>query len=249
MAKKIFWKKSLLIFFIFLIFILSIVMSFFMVKTYQESFELQEEVTFYVITLNTEERLKNIKNQQAKIKAKIHLFEGVDGRKLDISSVKDPEIAPSFIKEDKIRKNEIGCYMSHYRLYQKIASSGNPKGYTVILEDDFVLDDDFENKLTKGLEQFVEKDFDILFLENVAQNIGKKTETQQICEIDKKKDLYGLLGYLVKNANIQKVIQNTNHMTTAIDHQLENAIFQNELVAYTFCPFIVKQAGMPSLIQ
>lgn len=218
--------------------------------TYQaEPFELQEEVTFYVITLHTEERLKNIDTQQAKMKAKIHLFNGVDGKKIDIPSLKDPTIDPAFVRDDKIRKNEIGCYMSHYQLYQKIAASGNSKGYTVIFEDDFILEDDFENKLTQGLEQFAEKDFDILYLENVAQNIGKETETKNICEIDKEKNLYGTLGYLVKNANIQKLIENTNHMSMAIDHQLKNAIFQNKLVAYTFCPFIIKQAGMTSLIQ
>lgn len=258
MAKLIFWKNSWIsnslvsknsCVLILLILFLLIVFSIYFLPNFLEPFELQEEVTFYVITLHTEERLKNIETQQAKMKTKINYFDGVNGREVDINSVKDPKIDKAFKTNEKIRNNEIGCYLSHYYLYQKIASSGNPKGYTVIFEDDFVIDDDFETKLAEGLERVGNKDFDILYLENQTNNIGKVTEHPQICEMDRNIELFGTLAYLVKNKNIPKIIQNTNFMKVPIDVQLRDSIFGGALKAYTFCPFIVKQSGMPSTIR
>ena len=225
---------------------------------YLENFDIREptpEIVYYVITLNKEDRLKNIENQQNKIKQPFKLFTGVDGKTVKIDEIRDPKIDSAFMPEMnderqiRIRKNEIGVYLSHYTIYNEIKKDGNENGYTVIFEDDFNLIDDFESVFQSKFQQFKEMDFDIMFLENVANNIGETTTTDGICQIDKNKSLYGTLAYVVRNSSIDKIIQETKNMQTQIDHQLGKGIFNGKLKVFTFCPFIVKQGGFESTIQ
>ena len=216
----------------------------------KENFESQQtRIHYHVITLGTEERLANIKIQQGKIKSNIHLFQGTVGKTLDLNSVQDPIIDASFApnynieKDATLRKNEIGCYLSHYYLYQEIARKYNHTGYTVIFEDDFIIDADFEKNLTEGLHRFQEKPFDILYLANSSDNIGPKTDNQPFCYLDSQKNLWGTHAYLVNNSSIDKLIQETKHMKKQIDVQLADSIFNKKLTAYTFCPFIAKYSG------
>lgn len=243
-----------IILFIIFLFFLFFLFSIYTIITCKENFEedvKKNNITYYVISLRTPDRLANIENQQEKMKANIKIFDGVNGKTVDFEKMDDPVISPSFKpdKQNTLRKNEIGCYLSHYYLYKQIAVTSKT-GYTVIFEDDFAIDNEFEIKLLQGLERFADKNFDILYLENSSNNIGEETDVQSICNLDASRALWGTYAYLVNNSNIEKIIQETKLMIQEIDNQLASSIFSKKLTAYTFCPFIAKtNIELPSLIR
>ena len=208
------------------------------------------DIDCFVITMQTPERMKNIKENQSKVKFNIKIFDAVDGAKIDVNSITDPIIEDSFKNDtSKIRKREIGCYLSHYNLYKKIESESDANGYTIIFEDDFlIMSDDFEDKITKTLKDMESSDFDILYIYNTSDNIGTKY-IENVCEIDKSKYLWGTMAYIVKNKNINRIINKTLYMNVQIDKKFWQSFQNGELKIYTFCPFLAKTSGMPSTIQ
>lgn len=215
----------------------------------KENLENRENIHYYVITLQSEDRMKNIEQQQPKISSTIEIVDGVVGKNLterEIRSMQDPIIEFANGNLDNIKKNEIGCYLSHYRLYQTIATKPNASTYSVVFEDDFVINTDFESELQQALDKI--HDFDILYLYLSGH---KKTEpkSQNVCLIDSDMNVFGTTGYVVKNQNIHKLLDETKVMKHQIDVQLQNAIHAKKLEAYKFCPYIVNVSGLPSTIQ
>lgn len=214
-----------------------------------ENLENRENIHYYVITLRSEDRMQNIEQQQHKISSTMEIVDGVVGKNLtesEIRSMQDPVIEYAKGNIDHIKKNEIGCYLSHYRLYQKIAAEPNASTYSVVLEDDFVINRDFESELRQALDKI--HDFDILYLYLTGHTQTEK-KSQNVCVIDHDMNLYGITGYVVKNQNIHKLLDVTKVMKEQIDVQLQNAIHAKKLEAYKFCPYIVNVSGLPSTIQ
>jgi glycosyl transferase family 25 len=121
--------------------------------------------------------VKNIKNQENRAQIQINLFEAVNGSILDIKKLQDDGIiinpwntyrynnAKTEEGKKKVINGEIGCYMSHMNLLKKIASS-EYDGWTIIFEDDLVLDDIFKNELKNILENTNNEDenIDMIYL-------------------------------------------------------------------------------------
>ena len=81
----------------------------------------------------------------------------VDGSKLDIDRLKNENIIS---KNCRLKRGEIGCYMSHLELLKR---SLNSDKYVLILEDDAEIKDDLFEKINVVLETAPE-DFDCLFI-------------------------------------------------------------------------------------
>jgi GR25 family glycosyltransferase involved in LPS biosynthesis len=212
-------------------------------------------IHYYVITLGSEERNQNIEKQQEKMRSNIEIVNGVVGKDLTgivIQSMTDPVIEfthPNIdedTQENRIKKNEIGCYLSHYQLYKKIAAQQSSP-YSVILEDDFIINNDFETELNNEMKQ-MDQDFDLIYLYLHGHTDTEKI-TNHICVITEETGLYGTGGYLVNNKNIQKLIDETKVMRGQIDVQMHEIIRSNKIKAYKFCPYIVNMTGMQSTIQ
>ena len=213
-------------------------------------------IKYYVITIGKPERIENIKRQQEKLKVNIELINGVVGKNLsdsEIRTMSDPII--KFISSEnldddknynKIKKNEIGCYLSHYNLYKKIAADSKSSKYSVIFEDDFDLVENFEKEIETVSK--LNEEFDIIYL-YLHRYTETEKKTDNICIINEETNLYGLSGYIVNNKNIQKIIEETKIMKDQIDVQLQNAVYSKKLEAYKFCPYIVKNSPLPSTIQ
>ena len=67
------------------------------------------------------------------------------------------------IFDTKFPKSQCGITLSHINAYRNIMN--NEYKYSLILEDDVILDDKFGDKLNKGLEQLPD-DYDMLFIGN-----------------------------------------------------------------------------------
>lgn len=111
----------------------------------------EKKLHLYVITLKHEDRLKNIKTQQSKIDNHIELFDAVKGDFLNIDEIINKyKFSSNFFSntfiDDKKRKREVGCYLSHLNLYRNIKNE-HRFGYTIVFEDDFNLDNNFINAI------------------------------------------------------------------------------------------------------
>jgi GR25 family glycosyltransferase involved in LPS biosynthesis len=197
----------------------------------------------YVITLGKEERMLNIKNQQSKIKKKINIFDAVNGLKLNIDELKQKNILSdknNLSKNENHAKRQIGCYLSHLNIFKKIKKD-NKKGYTIIFEDDFLINtDNLLEDVKKAIKTLNSKNIniDFLFLGNTKNNYGTNI-VDNLYNIDNNNVLYGTYGYLINNANIDKIIDKTNQINNPIDEIIQNLSYNKTFDTIIVHPHLI----------
>jgi GR25 family glycosyltransferase involved in LPS biosynthesis len=189
--------------------------------------------------------MKNMENQQMKVDQKIQIYDAVKGDDLNMDELmKTGRYNNNVLLNNTlaIKKRQIGCYLSHYQLYEKVKQLQNP-GYTIIFEDDFLIKpdnllDDVNSILNKidGLKL----DFDILFLGNLNDNHGEHI-VDSLHYIDKNVALWGTHGYIIKNSNIDKILEKTHFVSRPIDEELAYLSKNGEINAIVLYPTLVDQ--------
>ena len=228
-----------------LLIIIVIFFAFLKINYKNENFEDSNTLDMYVITLGKEERLENIKNQQNKINNKIEIYNGVIGLNLDKNElIKNNILSAShnLSKNDNHSKREIGCYLSHLNIYKKIKEN-NKKGYTIIFEDDFLINsDNFINEVKKGIDILNSKniDFDFLFLGNLNDNHGENI-ADNLYYIDKNVNLFGTHGYIINNKNIDKIFDNLNKIVKPIDNAIQDLSYDSVFNTIVIYPNLINQ--------
>jgi GR25 family glycosyltransferase involved in LPS biosynthesis len=222
-----------------LLIIIVVIFAFLKTEFNKELFEDSNNIDLYVITLGKEERIQNIKNQQKKINNKIEIFDAVNGLNLDKNDlIKNNLLSENhnLSKNNNKSKREIGVYLSNLNIYKKIKEN-NKKGYTIIFEDDFLINsDNLIDEIKKAIDTLNNKniDFDFLFLGNTTNNYGVNI-IDNLYNIDVNNNLYGLYGYLINNKNIDKIIDKTKQIDRPIDNIIQdlsyNKIF-NTIIIY-----------------
>lgn len=210
----------------------------------------------YVISLRNENRLQNIKIQEEKMGQSVQIFDAVNGDSLNIAELFENGIIDTKYKDASENESRvIGCYMSHLQLLHKIKNQYNGYGiygyseydYTIIFEDDFEI---VSSNFIEDVNQIIKKmsDFDIILLGNYSNNKGNKI-IGNIYEIDYNKELWGTYGYIVKNKNVNKIINHIKKMNAPIDDTYENLAKNKLLRIYVINPTIVNHhATLPSTI-
>lgn len=235
----------------FIIIILIAIVLFLCIKKTYEGFE-NAQFDMYVITLKNPERIKNIKEQESKIGKRITIFDAVKGDDLDLDElIKSGTLLPNNFFHDPIKqkKREVGCYLSHYRIYEKINPDSN---YTIIFEDDFsIKTDNFMNKVKKAIDILDEKgiDFDILFLGNHAHNENHGTPiVDNLYKVGSGESLGGTQGYVVRNKNVKKIINHTKRLDYTIDVKIQRIADDGLINVVSIYPYYVDQGPQPSTI-
>lgn len=206
------------------------------------------------------ERMRNIEKYALKARINISLNEGTN-----ISSF-TPEMLKSFgIRTDKWRtwrydkadidskpgvmKGEIGCFLSHLNILQKVESRQLTNGWTVVFEDDFAIQYHFKDVLNEVLDAVNSSTTDIVYLGNcwqkecgsLYQNISTHTFHHSICYATNPKCTF---GYAVCNKNAGKVHRLlSKNINNAVDIVLERLIRQKKLNALVVLPSIVHGAA------
>jgi len=204
------------------------------------------DIDMYVISLRHENRLKNINEQQNKINRNIEIFDAVKGDSLNLENLLQQNIISSeFVyKRAKYKKREVGCYMSHNNLYNKIKNNNKSK-YTIVFEDDFYI---LESNFYENVIQIINKlnqnniDFDILYLGNHNSNHGKRI-IDNVYDVDNSSPLIGTHAMLFNNKNINNVIDNIQFMDAPIDHKLFGLSENNKIKILVVYPIMVSQGG------
>jgi len=203
----------------------------------------QDIFDLYVITLGKEERMLNIRNQQSKINKKINIFNGINGLQLDVNNLKEKNILahdPSLSSNENHSKREIGAYLSHIGIYKEIKKN-NKDGYTIIFEDDFLINSpNLLEEVKKSIQTLNDKNinFDFLFLGNTTNNYGEHI-ADNLYNLDNNNNLYGLYGYLVNNKNIDKIIDNTSKIDRPIDNMIQDLSYINVFNTIIINPHLI----------
>lgn len=138
-------------------------------------------------------------------------------------------------KDKKYCIGASGCKFSHYKLLQNLRDSKDK--YSVILEDDCILIENYQIHLNKTLEYIEDNniDFNILYL---GCNLHSRNCIEIIdnvllkCNLDK---CFTTHSYLVKNSNISKILEHIEKSDNEIDNtytKLDKRFITNPLLTY-----------------
>lgn len=223
-----------------IIFTIILIIILILMKLLEKTKELFFNTSYNVISLGIDERLKNIKEQEIINNIQINLINAVNGQFINQYELIDKNILNINFKElSSKRNNEIGCYLSHLKIYKSIIDSNYIHGVTVIFEDDFIIKcNNFDLKINKIIDDLKDTDFDLVFLGNTFDNIGNQYKND-IYEIDKNKESFGTFGYLINNKSANKIYNLMNHIDLQIDEKINNLIINNKIKAYVIKPNIV----------
>jgi len=149
------------------------------------------------------------------------------GHTLNIFRASGPSVLKGF------KPGEVGCYHSHMRILDE------PKDttYSVIFEDDFVVQPGFHSKVEKIIEDA--GDFDIMYLGNLDGNHAERVNGD-VYKVNTEKYLTGMHGYVVKNENTWKITSKLKYKK-AIDLELPDLIKTGDVNGLVVWPSIVSQ--------
>lgn len=199
-----------------------------------ENMNLNNQLSFNVITLFNLERLKNIEEQENILDIKINKFDGIKGIKINQDELIKNKILDINFKFDSIKRaNEIGCYQSHLNLLKSLKNSNS--NYHVVLEDDFkfVSGTNFIETVNKILAQTQMYSFDIIFLGWTNENESSyKYFSPNLYWFDNLDNFYGTYGYLVNSNSLDKIINLINFVDMPIDIKYKSLYLDKKLNMY-----------------
>lgn len=228
-------------------------------KNYEQynNFPIEQNVNYFVITMKKKERMNNIHLQLKKLKTQgtpIHLkfIDAVVGLNLDLKNLVNEGILSRNFKSgyiqttENIKKKEIGCYLSHLKIYELIKQNinNNHNNYSVIFEDDMdIISSHFLKEIEISI-NFLNKhklDFDVIYLGTLDNNHGEPVNNQNLYKIDYHNKLHGTHGMLINNKNIDKLINILKPIKMPIDNEYFKLIQSDKINAYVIYPHIVNQ--------
>jgi len=134
---------------------------------------------------------------------------------------------------------EIGCYMSHMNLLKKISES-EYDGWTIIFEDDLVLESNFKEELNKILKNLENNDnFDIIYLGNNYQHdCDKGVFKDNLCYPNTP---YGTQAYMVNKRSAKKIYDLLKIIDNPIDVKYDYLMKENKINGLVVVPSLVFQ--------
>ena len=196
----------------------------------------------WVISLRRSvDRRARIVSQLETLNLPYEIIDGVDGRELDPA-----ETAAHYSTTEAITYNgreltpgEIGCSLSHLRLYQRQIAEGLEE--VVILEDDAFLEPEFANILTRT-KSFPE-DWDLVTLYGSPARVsfwGAKVFDEHHRFVRFASIAYGALGYVLRLEGARKLAATALPIRMPADH-LTGGGLRNTLRIYGLTPACVRE--------
>lgn len=143
---------------------------------------------------------------------------------------------------------QIGCYLSHFKLLEKILTDKNNNlyvdDYSVIFEDDVTFDSGLHNQIEEIINNLKENciDFDLIYLGNNSKNYGEHI-VNNIYKVNPLRNCWGTHALLINNKNIEKLYYSTLNIKHEIDSQYKLNICDNIINGLVVYPSICGQKG------
>jgi GR25 family glycosyltransferase involved in LPS biosynthesis len=212
--------------------------------SFSEGFD-AAKVDYVCICLDTDVRVKNVNKLEKTLGKPIRRFPAVQGKTLNLSDLTDFHPNMKLVKQD-LRPNEVGCYLSHYKILTEVAKhNGTNDGYTVVFEDDASIKHaNLQEKVSTIIDTIPDKNFDMVYLGILfGNNCGQRVMTD-MCSVDKSTYIAGTHGYLVKNASAKKIVKHLPTIDETIDHKFKALIDKDIIIAYLIDPPLVEQEAI-----
>ena len=202
-------------------------------------------ITYVIHYTPLKERKQFLLNEFSKHSLIYHFIEDYDRENLSDEDLK-------IFDTNKVKLSMCSNIIKHIDAYRNIMN--NEYKYSLILEDDVILDDKFEDKLNKGLEQLPD-DYDMLFIGNGCNlhiPLIKRRPDKFIYKRGREPTVWGGNGgtrctdsYLVSKKGAKKLMSYISKLEGAInmpsDWWLNQVIRDLKLEIYWMEPTIVTQ--------
>ena len=159
----------------------------------------------YVINLNqSKDRLNKLKHMANNAGISVERFPAILGKKLNFNYLENK----GYLENKKLINfnGNLGCYMSHCLLLEKIYKE-NKYENVLILEDDCLIDTNFKKQI-EDTEEYIPKDFDYIMLgSGIRKGTSYNNKFLQPEEGNVSGQNAGLFGYIVKVKNIPNILK------------------------------------------
>lgn len=211
----------------------------------------------FIISLPNSPRRKDIAHRLNWLGIPFQFFDATDGRTLsetELSQVDYHFFPNRFSVERKLTLGEIGCAISHIRVYQHIKQNNIPEA--IILEDDAMLHHHFI-KIFSILKQKLPKKAQIVFLAHgkakywpIKKSLpeGYHLVRYRYPSSNSKRFIAGACAYLITQDAADILLTHANPIKLPADY-LTGAIQINRLIAYGVEPSCVFLSATPSEID
>lgn len=150
------------------------------------------------------------------------------------------------IGDDQLTPGMIGCYLSHYKVYEMIRASGTP--YAIVFEDDARIN---RRVYTGAVQAIVEedgtipKDWDIILLGHICKKCERATPYVKIPRY-----FWGTHGYMISQKGVAAMMKYREpEITMQIDHLMSQLCQEDKLRIYALHPTWVNTSNFGSDIQ
>ena len=176
-------------------------------------------------------------------------FEAVDGNALDESLYRHRMQTEwwRLMRGRQLSPGEIGCFLSHYGVWQRIVETGTP--FALILEDDARLEDAFADRVEELMGMPME--WDVVHLAPKRRYLVDRvfvvlSDGRQLVRFRRRHA--GAIGYLIRREAAEALLHYCWRIRAPIDW-LYAEWWENGLAFRVVEPGIVRHAGMPSTID
>jgi GR25 family glycosyltransferase involved in LPS biosynthesis len=205
------------------------------IKNISELIKFQYDYSLDSIVIN----LDNEKQKMEEMKRKLNLF-GISHSRF--SGIIGTEIYDSFKNENRflnngynLRPHQIGCWQSHYKIWQKMIKE-NIKTL-LIFEDDCFFVCDFKERLRETINFINNKNFDIFFLGYSGANIN----LQNKLEFSQNGCPRCLHAYILTLSGAKKLVHKMETIDYPIDEIIGKMFFKKELNGFRTSYILVYQ--------
>lgn len=230
-------NKALLI----LILIILIILLCYNNKHKYENFKVYNKIDkIYVINLKkNQDRLEKFMENAKKANVEVERFDAVYGKELK----KDhPDIFKYFGKYPNIHSGEIGCALSHIKIWEDAIK--NNYNNIIVFEDDAIIPKDFWDRFDKAYNELPE-DWEMLLI-GCCTCTGNTTNKTKLIKANSTGN-WCLSGYLIQNNYCKKLIDRIykNKIEKSID-EYTRMFYSNDNVYIPLPPFILQDKNFNS---
>jgi glycosyl transferase family 25 len=199
------------------------------------------EIKNFVI--NLKRRPDRLENFKAKCPLEFTVVPAFDGKNAQNESEAEKNLIKKF---EYLRPGEIGCFISHIRIFQKIVNDAIP--LALIMEDDAIFCEDFLNEYDKVIREIPENT-DILYIggrfypgfqmstgERISERIVKHLHLNNPHDSDRTAHAYIVSQRLAKF--ILDIFNMVNIIQLPLDHWILRVSILNDIKIYNAFPLL-----------
>jgi GR25 family glycosyltransferase involved in LPS biosynthesis len=215
-----------------------------LVVTHDSSVPIIKDV--YVINLDgSKDRWANVQREFSKLGSlPVIRWSAIDGRKMTRDEMRAEKIPhtmfPETVKDPKLRerrRGEIGCYLSHRKLLEYLATLDcSPDEGHLILEDDVTIHPDILSRW-KTAATHLDPDWGLFYF-GLSGNIKQGESRHGISPL---LSGWGAYGYVVRHSNLSQLLSKAATMTEPIDDIYQR--HYEQLGAYVLTPHLILPNG------